>query len=177
MFHKLYNNIQLSKIMAKTKTRNKNSRIARTGFILATIFIFSLIIVACTKTSSYAQTNNNTNANQQTTTNQNANTGKVLFSTSQYAANSYLISGETLDSAAQTATSGFNIQKSTLPDGSLQINLTSTNPEYHDQTYTLTAGQKLYFIEAFLGDDSDNREANLGDDTAIVVDADGYIVQ
>jgi zona occludens toxin (predicted ATPase) len=100
----------------------------------------------------------------------------VKFSDSQYAAYAHLISGDTLDAAAQSATSGFNIQKTSNADGTTTIALSSTNPEYQNQTYTLQSGEQLYFIERNPGDDNGG-EGALGDDTAIVVDANGYIVQ
>jgi hypothetical protein len=87
-----------------------------------------------------------------------------------------LISGATLDAAAVNVTSDFDIKKTVNSDGTTTIVLSSTNPEYSTQTYTLQSGEQLYFIERNLGDDS-NIDANLGDDMAIKVDAQGYIVQ
>jgi hypothetical protein len=166
--------------MANTKTENKKLKsstikfsIARKGFIIASLLILSFVVVACTQSGNNPSTTGTTSTSG---TNQNQNSGKTKFSDSAYASSSYLISGDTLDSGAKMATAGFNIQKTTLPDGSLQISLTSTNPEYKNQTYTLTAGQKLYFIETNPGDDSGTKELNLRDDSAIIVDADGYIV-
>jgi len=95
---------------------------------------------------------------------------------SQYANNAYLISGDSLDATAQAATSGFSIQKTSNPDNTTTISLTSTNPGYTNQTYTLQAGQQLYFIEQNSGDDGTG-DAFIGDDRAIIVDAQGYIVQ
>ena len=95
----------------------------------------------------------------------------------QYTNKAYLISGDSLDATAQTATSGFNISKIVNSDGTTTFTLTSTNPEYQDQSYTLQPGQKLYFIEMNLGDDYNNNEGNLGDDRAVITDADGNIIQ
>ncbi|MDE2399752.1 MAG: hypothetical protein KGL67_01955 [Patescibacteria group bacterium] len=103
-------------------------------------------------------------------------TGAQLFSSSPMAQYAYLISGPTLDSKAEEATMGFTITKKALPDGSMQITLNSQNAEYKTQTYTVKAGEKLYFVEKFLADDSENADKNLKDDTAILVDANGYIV-
>jgi hypothetical protein len=92
----------------------------------------------------------------------------------QYA---HLISGDTLDSAAQAAMAGFSMDKQVLSDGTTQITLKSTNAGYKDQTYNLKQGQQLYFIERTMGDDPQDQDFNLGDDTAVVVDSAGYIVQ
>ena len=101
----------------------------------------------------------------------------VKLADSRFAPNAYLISGDTLDAAAQQATSGFTIQKTANADGTTTISLSSSNPEYQNQTYTLQPGQKLYFIETALGDDNNNQENNLGDDRALITDADGNIIQ
>ena len=82
-----------------------------------------------------------------------------------------------MDPAATQATSGYTITKTPNADGTTTISLSSTNPEYKNQSYTLQPGQQLYFVEKFLGDDSNNQEGNIGDDTALIVDSQGYIVQ
>ena len=101
---------------------------------------------------------------------------KTKLADEPYAQFAYLISGDTLDSAAQTALTGFEMQKTANPDGTTTIKLNSSNPEYQDQSYTLKQGEQLYFIERSLGDDRDDYEHNLRDDFAVVVDADGYVV-
>ena len=106
---------------------------------------------------------------------QNTETGKTKLSDSQYASYAYLISTETLSSDAQTATTGFNIKKTENSDGSTTYDLIAVNPEYQTQEYTIQPNQQLYFIERSLGDDQ-NGEGFLGDDMAIVVDSNGYIV-
>jgi hypothetical protein len=102
---------------------------------------------------------------------------KVKLADTSYWPYAHLISGATLDSSAQAAMSGFSLAKNVLSDGSTQIVLKSTNQGYTDQTYTLKQGEQLYFIERTMGDDQQNQEFNLGDDTAVVVDANGYVVQ
>ena len=116
-----------------------------------------------------------TTTNSPATPSQNTVTAKITDA--QYANNAYLISGDTLDAAAQSATSGFNINKVANSDGTTTITLSSSNPGYTNQSYTLQSGQKLYFIEKYLADDNGNSEGNVADDTAIVTDADGNIVQ
>ena len=101
---------------------------------------------------------------------------KQLFKGSQYEQYAYLISGDSLDSSAQQAITGFKLNKRSNPDGTVTITLKALEPAYNDQTYTLKPGQKLYFIETSLSDDQDNRELSMSDDTAIIVDSQGYIV-
>ena len=131
-----------------------------------------LVVAGCSSNTSNT-TNNQPNP---TTGSPTEPTGAVKLSDSQYAANSYLISGDTLDDAAQQAMSGFSMQKTANADGTTTISLSSTNPEYKNQTYTLQPGQQLYFIERALGDDSNNQEGAIGDDNAVVVDSQGYII-
>lgn len=101
---------------------------------------------------------------------------KVMLSSSQYGPFAHLISGDTIDDNARKAITGFDVNKTVNPDGTTTINLIALNPEYSSHTYILNPGERLYFIEANYGDDSD-AEYNLGDDTAVKVDADGYIIK
>lgn len=101
-----------------------------------------------------------------------------LFASSPFAQYAYLISSnEPFDANTQLALTGFSVVKNNLPDGSVQIILNAVNPEYKTQTYVVKTGEKLYFIEKNLKDDANNEEKFLGDDTAILVNADGYIVE
>jgi hypothetical protein len=117
------------------------------------------------------------NGNSSNNTVNSANTTGEKFSDSKYYKNSYLISGETLSTQAQTALSGFSYSKTVNADGSITITLKAFNPEYKDQSYTLKAGQQLYFIENSFGDDSPpNGENSLQDDHAVLVDSNGNII-
>ena len=66
-------------------------------------------------------------------------------------------------------------------DGSIQINLSITstgrNRGYANQIYIVKPGQSLYFIETNWGEDGPGYDGDLGDDGAILVDANGYAVQ
>jgi hypothetical protein len=118
-------------------------------------------------TSSYQTPTNPTSVSQQ------------KFLDSAQAKYSFQIFPGPLSTEAKNATAGFNIQTQTLPDGSTQVNLTSTNSEYQNQQYKVLPGYTLYFIERSLVDDSstNNAEKNLGDDSAVLVDTQGFIVQ
>lgn len=117
-----------------------------------------------------------TTTGQPNQTSQNTNTPQ-LFANSQFAQNAYLISTDNYDAPTKQALSGFRVTKKTLANGSMEITLNATNPEYHTQVYTVKPGEKLYFIERMLGDDTGTEDLNIRDDTAVLVDASGYIVQ
>jgi hypothetical protein len=144
------------------------------GFVLALV-----LIVGCTSANN---TQTNTPTGNMLTGNSPAadppqNNAKAKLSDTRFANSAYLISGDTLDASAKSALAGFTMQKTANPDGSVSISLSSTNQNYQNQTYTLQPGQQLYFIERTMGDDGADTDFNLGDDTAVVVDANGYIVQ
>jgi len=105
-----------------------------------------------------------------------ASTALQKFSDQSYAANAYLISSEPLGADAQKAISGFQMTKLSMPDGTTQVTLKALEPQYHDQRYSLQTGDQLYFIDKFLADDSQNKETNINDDTAVVVNSQGYVV-
>lgn len=181
----------------KKSTSNIKKSILISVLVVA-MFSAALIITACSSPSNTGTgntnipstppdntnvpttpTDNGANAPQANTSNipTNPEAGRTKLSDSRDANNAYLISGDTLDAATQRAISGFSIQKTPNADGTTTISLTSSNPEYQNQSYTLQSGEQLYFIERSLGDDSNNEEGALGDDSAIIVDAQGYIVQ
>lgn len=113
------------------------------------------------------------------TGNSSGNSSAVKFADSQYYPYSYLISGGALSSDAKTAITGFDLSKTENSDGSVTYTLTALKQGYTNQTYTLSSGEKLYFIERSLGDDdaASDSDYSLRDDTAIIVNSDGYIVQ
>ena len=99
-----------------------------------------------------------------------------LFVDSPVYKNAYLISIPKYDANTELALTGFKVIKKALPDGSTEITLSAQNPEYKTQVYTVKPGEKLYFIEANLKDDASNNEKYLGDDKAVLVGSDGYVV-
>jgi hypothetical protein len=98
------------------------------------------------------------------------------FSDQPYFNSSYLVSSDSLSPDAQQALSGFHLEKQTSPDGTTLISLKAQKPEYHDQQYNLKPGEQLYFIDKFLADDSGG-ERMINDDTAVVVDSQGNVVE
>lgn len=100
---------------------------------------------------------------------------RLKLSDSPLAPNAYLISSDTLSAEAQTALTGFKLDKKTLADGTTQIDLTAIDPEYKNQQYILQPGWSLYFVDRSLGDDN-GKESNIQDDFGIMTDSEGYIV-
>ncbi len=100
------------------------------------------------------------------------------FNGSRYAPFAVQIAPGPLSAAAQKALTGFEYASSTLPDGSIDVTLTAKEQNYQSQHYTVAPGQTLYFVESFAADDASSaRDASLRDDTAILVDQNGYIVR
>lgn len=103
-----------------------------------------------------------------------------LFADSPLAQNAYLISipTSTYDANTKLALSGFKVTQKTLADGSVQITLDAQKTGYQTQTYTVKSGEKLYFIEKNLTDDDKTTDTDkfAGDDQAVLVDANGYIL-
>jgi hypothetical protein len=141
--------------------------------ILIAIILFVVIVGFLLRNATNETGQNSANSNFGSTTAQSA---LVLFASSPLAQNAYLISTSTYDASTTRALSGFTVTKKALPDGSTQITLNSQNAEYQTQVYTIKPGEKLYFIEKFLADDSASGDRNIKDDSAVVVDKNGYIV-
>ena len=144
----------------------------------AVVIILVLLIVVIgllVYNGSVKKEQNDSNNNSAAPISQN-NARPQLFSDSPLAKFAYLISTPTYDTNTQKALSGFTVTKKTLADGSIQVTLNAQNPEYKNQTYTVKTGEKLYFIEKTLRDDNGTEDKFLGDDTAVLVDASGYIV-
>lgn len=104
------------------------------------------------------------------------NTPKQKFSGSSDYQYAYLISVPTLSAQAETAITGFDLSKLDQADGSTVYELKAKKSGYFDQKYTVKPGESLYFIESSLNDDNGDVDERLNDDTAVVVDANGYVV-
>jgi hypothetical protein len=104
---------------------------------------------------------------------------KIKFSDTPDNKYSYQIFPGEITSEAKAALSGFNVVSQVQEDGSAIVTLTANDPEYKDQQYTVKPGEILYFIERSMGDDdvANSIDRYLGDDTAIVVDTKGFVVQ
>lgn len=154
---------------------NKKAQLSWILFIAAVLLIGFLIFRAVYNHSANSTSVTGTGsaiADSQSNTNQS----QVRFSDTAYFQYAHLISGDTIDDQTKQALAGFELIKSNLSDGSLNITLNAINPEYQNQNYIVKPGEKLYFVETSFGDDSTNGEYNLGDDGAVLVNSDGYIV-
>ena len=125
--------------------------------------------------------NPNTQVNTQPTqTNTQQNSSGVLFSSSPESSYAYLISTSTLSANAKTALDGFKLTVKKNTDGTTTYTLNSSKQGYpnSNQEYTLKKGEKLYFLERTMHDDNttSNEDYYLADDTAVVVNSNGYIV-
>ncbi len=106
----------------------------------------------------------------------------VKLADEPYAASAYRIDPAklgALDAAMQEILSGFVVTAQHNADGTITITLKATKAGYKDQQYTLVAGQSLYFIEKNLHDDTETgaTDKTYMDDSAVVVDQNGYVVQ
>ena len=103
----------------------------------------------------------------------------VKFADTSQAAKAVQIYPGQFSDAAKIAMNGFSMQTNSLADGSVEVALTSTNPEYKNQKYAVKPGYTLFFIEKSSGDDAvdNNSDSFLADDTAVLVDDQGFLVQ
>jgi hypothetical protein len=106
-------------------------------------------------------------------------TAMQKFSDSQYFQYGYKIFPGDVSTEAKQAMAGFAFTTKVMSDGSTQITLTSQNQFYKTQQYVVKPGNSLYFIETNLKDDDAEKDTDsmYRDDTAILVDPQGYIVQ
>jgi hypothetical protein len=104
---------------------------------------------------------------------------KQKFSDSEDFQFGYKIFPGTVSTESKQAMAGFAFTTSVMSDGSTQITLTAQNPYYKTQQYVVKPGYSLYFIEKNIKDDDPEKDTDTKtlDDTAILVDPQGYIVQ
>jgi hypothetical protein len=79
-------------------------------------------------------------------------------------------------SQASAATAGFSV-KVTPGSGSFSLSVSAVGTSAAPQTSTYPTGDRVYFVETTLGDDSNNSDYNFGDDGVVITDAKGRIVQ
>ncbi len=118
----------------------------------------------------------NTIAQQQGASSQNAT--NITLAASGYATYAYLISSPITNSTAQRAIAGFNITQQELANGSVRITIAAVGNPTTGGNYTILPGEKLYYIDLSLGDDSaPSGEYNMGDDGIILTNTAGYIIK
>lgn len=117
---------------------------------------------------------NNSNSGQNYTPMQSTS---QLFSDTADFQSAYLIWPGAPSADAQTALDGFNLNSQNLGNNVYKIILTATDRNYHNQSFAVAGNDKIYFVEYSLGDDAPGRDYALGDDYAVAVDSNGYILK
>ena len=101
--------------------------------------------------------------------------GPLLSSTS-YAPYAFQVYPGPETSQARQATAGFTIRVAPRA-GTIELSVAAMGSGQAPQTSSFPAGDRVYFIEATLGDESGDVDYNFGDDGVIVTDAHGHVVQ
>ena len=101
--------------------------------------------------------------------------GPLLSSTS-YAPYSFRVYPGPESLQTRQATAGFRLQV-TPQSGSFRLRVAAAGSGQGAQTSSFPSGDRVYFIEASLGDDSGDLDYNFGDDGVVVTDASGHVVQ
>jgi len=149
-------------------------------YVVVGVLVYGLVyyFVLAKKGNSYMASNSNypspTKSMQPTTA-----PAMEKFADSPDYKNAYKVFPGVLSADAKKALTGFDMQTKDLGDGSTQITLVAKKQEYTTQTLTVKKGESLYFIETFAMDDNQEEDTDNGlkDDTAVVVDANGYLVK
>ncbi|MCL4399904.1 hypothetical protein M1506_01350 [Patescibacteria group bacterium] len=82
-----------------------------------------------------------------------------------------------LGPGAETALDGFDLSVKNAGNGLSEVTLTSKKGNYKNQTLAVKDGEKVYFVERSMGDDSTSTDYAYADDYAIIVDGNGYILK
>lgn len=96
------------------------------------------------------------------------------LSSESYAGYSYLVWPGTPTPAARAALTGLSIS---VHRGAAGVQVTAGVAGGNSRTTYYPKGERVYVIEASLGDDSGNSDFNLGDDGLVVTDALGRIIR
>jgi hypothetical protein len=99
-----------------------------------------------------------------------------LLSSTPYAAYAFRLYPGPETSQARQATAGFKIHVAPRA-GTIEVSVSASGGTQGAQTTTFPAGDRVYFIEASLGDESGGLDYNFGDDGVVVTNAQGHVVQ
>ena len=99
------------------------------------------------------------------------------FADNPLSSKAYLIAPATgaLSADAQKATTGWTITSKDNGDSTTTVTLTPKEAEDVQQVFTLKSGDKLYFIEMTLIDDTTGVDENRADDMGVLVDQNGIV--
>jgi len=146
--------------------------------VVVAVVIYGLIyyFVLAKKSYNYTVSSSNPPSSMQSA---RTTTAMQKFSDSSDFQYAYKIFPGTLSTESKQAMAGFAMTTKSMPDGSSQVTLTAQKPEYTSQQYTVKSDYTLYFIERMPADDNpqEDSDQNHHDDTAILVDPQGYIAQ
>lgn len=133
---------------------------------------------AATTTTQASSSSTTQPAATTTTQSSSAATGQKvgpLLSSTSYAPYAFQVYPGPESSQARQATIGFKIN--VVPQaGMLKLSVAATGSGQGAQTSSFPVGDRIYFIEASLGDDS-GLDYNFGDDGVVVTNAQGHVVQ
>lgn len=124
---------------------------------------------------SAATTQQTSSTPQQTSTTAQRKLGPLLSST-PYAPYAFRVYPGPEGPQTHQATAGFVIHVRPA-GGTIEVSVSASGSGQQGRTSTFPASDRVYFIEASLGDDSGNAEYNFGDDGLIVTNAQGHVVQ
>jgi hypothetical protein len=98
-----------------------------------------------------------------------------LLSSEPYASYAYQVWPGALSAAARQAMTGLSISASRVRDG-ISVKA-GVNGQPAAAAHTYPGGARVYVVESSLGDDSGSSDYNLGDDSLVVTDVRGRILQ
>lgn len=116
-------------------------------------------------------------APQRSTTTTSAPSQKLgpLLSSTQYAPYAFRIYPGSPSAQARVAETGFHIDVTGGPTTiTVHVTVSGSSAAQHS---SYPAGDRVYFVETTLGDDSGDSDYNLGDDGILVTDPNGRIVE
>lgn len=128
-----------------------------------------------TTTTKGAAANSTSGSTSTSTTSPPTKLGPALSST-QYASYAYRIYPGPVSAATQQAMAGYSISTK-VSGANVVVAVSAAGSSQAPSRRTYSATDKVYFIEASLGDDSGSTELNPGDDGLIVTNPQGRIVE
>ena len=104
---------------------------------------------------------------------------KQKFVDTEDGKNAYKVFPGELNLDAKKALIGFELKTKDLGNGVTEVTFLAKEQEYVTQTLTVKQGESVYFIERFALDDNEKEDTDKGlkDDTAFLVDSQGYLVK
>lgn len=160
--------------MARQKKEKKDgqkmSPMVIFGIIVAAVVIIIALFIIFSPHGNYNQA-------PKTQPTPSGSSAQTLFSSTPYYKFAHLISTSNLSSAAKVALTGFKMSSTKNSNGSVSYVLARSG--YPNLTYTVEPGDKLYMIDVYPTDDHTVTDTDYvpKDDTAVVVNAQGYVVQ